>query len=538
MSGLFEKRADGSSRRIERKNKENKARRKRRTIAVSVTSVLLILFAASLVINSNFIRRTLPAVSIGGHSFTAVEFDYFFNNAYQEYASWVQESVGDNEEYAKSLMPSSELPLSSQTQNPDTGETWADYFTNRAIANMSELLRYHNAAEAAGFDIPPEGLMQIDDAVSSIMEEARNYVQMYPQQYSSPEGYLNAMFGTPVNERGLRDIMMFVQKAVLYGESVRTSFTFTPQELEDFYLENQDSLDVFSFRLLFIEPEYVASEYYVDDDDYAAADEDSLAQASAKAAEIVAGIKTEDDFIAAAREYNEESYGNVASTRMEQMGEELDPDFAAWLMGEEPPKYGDMTTIDYPYGTAILYFISRNDNSYFTTAMRQILFLRDELNPESFPAGEEDPEYLELLADINRQASDRANEMLEMFTSGETSEERFAELAGLFSDDNIEGGYYDRIAQFMYQSQTTYTLRVVGEIEQWLFDRGRAVGDFELIRTEAYGYHLVYFSGFGERMRDIIAADRLISVTFLEWGDSLPPVGEVEKHWAFMFTMA
>jgi len=536
MSGLFEKRADGSTRRNERKMKENKARRKRRTIVISVTSVMLLLFAAALVVNSNFISRTLPAISIGGHSFTAAEFDYFFNNAYQEYASWVQENVGDDEDYAKSLLPSTELPLSSQIHNAETGETWSDYFAQRAITNMSDLLLFYNAAEAAGFEIPPEGIMQIEDAVSSIMEEARNYVQNYPQQYSSPDGYLRAMFGTPLNERGLRDIMMFVQRAVTYGESMRNSFTFNQQELEDYYLANRDSLDVFSFRVLFIEPDYSDSEYY-DSEDVYNADEDALEQASARAKEIAQGIETEEDFIAAALDYNADVYVSAASTRVDQMGEELDPDFAAWLMGEEPLAYGDITTIDYPYGTAIVYFISRSDNNYFTATMRQVLFLRDELSADSFAGGVDDPEYLALLEDLDIEASNRAQEVFSLFALGDASEARFLEMVDLYSDDNIEGGFYDGIAKYMFQGQSSYTLRVVEEIERWLFEQDRSYGDFELIRSEAYGYHLVYFSGHGERMRDIVAADRLSSVTFIEWSDSLPPVGEVEKHWAFMFTM-
>ena len=538
MSGLFEKRADGSTRRMERNKKENKARRKRRTITVSVTAVMLVLFAASLVVNSNYIRRTLPAISIGGHSFTAVEFDYFYNNAYQEYANWVQEQFGEYEDYVASLLPSSEIPLSNQVYDADTGETWADFFTERAIANMSELLKFYNAAEAAGFQIPPEGVAQIEDAITSIMDEARSYVALYPNQYTSPDGYLHALFGSAINERGLRNVMMFVQRAVTYSESMRTSFTFTPGELEEYYLENRDLLDIFSFRVLFVEPVYLDREDYASDEDYEEATDNELAVANLKAQRMADEIGSEEDFIAVAREYDADVYGDPLSTRMDQMGEELDPDFAEWLTGEEPLKFGDMKIIDYPYGSALMFFIARNDNSYFTTAMRQILLLRDELSPDSFPAGVEDPEYIDLLADIDSQAGERAKEVLGIFTSGEASEERFAELVAIYSDDNIEGGYYDRIAKFMYQSQTTYTLRVVDEIEQWLFDRERAVGDFELIRTEAYGYHIVYFMGFGERMRDIIAEDRMGSSTFLAWGESLPAAGEVTRHWAFMFTMA
>ena len=81
MSGLFDKRSDGATRREARTQKEQQARQKSRIIAISVLLVVALLFVAALFINSNFIRRTLPAITIGGRSFTAAEFDYFYNMA-------------------------------------------------------------------------------------------------------------------------------------------------------------------------------------------------------------------------------------------------------------------------------------------------------------------------------------------------------------------------------------------------------------------------------------------------------------------------
>jgi len=538
MSDLFEKRADGSIRREVRSKKENKAKRKRKIITISVVVALALVFTASLFVNSNFIRRTLPAVSIGGVSFSAVEFDYFYNNAFQEYANWVEEQFGDMQDYYTGLLPSSDTPFSSQVYNYETGETWADFFYQRTVSNLTELVRYYNAAGAAGFEIPAEGLAQVNESIASIMSEAVTYSTLYPYQYPSPEGYLQAIFGSAINERSLRNIMLFVQKAISYGEHMRDTFTFTPEQLEYFYLDNQDSLDVFSFRAFLVEPDYIDREDFASDDAYDSANDEALAQASIRAQEIAEGIKTEEDFITAAREYDDLYYGDRESTLIAQLGEDLDPDFASWMMVGDPLQFGDMVTMDFPYGTAVVFFLARDNNSYQTTSMRQILILRDEVDPAGFEGGESDPDYVMLLLNVDQEASDRAQDAYDQFIAGGATEARFLELMALYSADSIEGGFYDRLATFMYEGQSAYALKVVDEIEQWLFYPGRAVGDHDLIRTEAYGYHIVYFMGHGERMRDIIATDRMRSGAFTEWGETLPDPGGAKKHWAFMFTLS
>jgi len=539
MSELFEKRADGSRRREVRNRKENRIKRKRKIITMSVTGALVLAFAAALFINSNYIRRALPAISIGGVSFSAVEFDYFYNNAYMEYSGWVEEQFGEMVQYYDNIMPSNDLPLSAQVYNFDTGETWADFFVERAIANMTELVRYYNAAGVAGFVIPPEGIAQVDMSVSSIMEEARYYSGLYPQQYPSAEVYLHAMFGSSMNERSLRKIMMFVQKAVSYGESMRGAFTDTlsAEQLDNYYNENRDQLDVFSFRALLVTPDIMNSDSFDSDEDYAIAEAAALSLAGARAREIAEGIVTEEDFIAAAFEYDPYEYPNPSSSRIDLLGEQMTEEFEPWLMGGETLEYGSITTIDSPYGTFVAFFIERSDNNYHTVAMRQVLILRDDIDPSGFEEGEEDPEYLMLLQSLEEEASFRAQEAYDLFVNGGATEELFLELIDYYSADNIEGGYYDRMSKFMYEGQSLYAMKVVSEIEDWLFAPGRAYGDFELIHTEAYGYHLVFFMGFGERMRDIIATDRLSSVAFAEWGESLPHPGDSKRHWAFMFTL-
>jgi hypothetical protein len=110
MSGLFEDRTDGASRREARTQQEQLARRKTRIIAVSVVTALALLFVGALIINSSFIRRSATAITIGGVDFTATEFDYFYNNAFHEFQNWA-----NMQEFVQS--PQAGRSLRSQIRN-------------------------------------------------------------------------------------------------------------------------------------------------------------------------------------------------------------------------------------------------------------------------------------------------------------------------------------------------------------------------------------------------------------------------------------
>jgi len=271
-------------------------------------------------------------------------------------------------------------------------------------------------------------------------------------------------------------------------------------------------------------------------DDFSDAQDAALAETREIAALIAGGIVTEEDFIEAARNYDEESYGDRDSTLAERMGEYMEPDFEQWLL-EESRGYGDISTIETTIGTYVLFFVERDGNDHPTVSMRQILVMRENVYPDFYPEGEDDPEFLEAVEAADMEALERAQEILALFISGGATKDALIGLMEEYSDDDTDGGFYDNIAKLTYQSNDGryLSMRVVQEIEDWLFEEGRAVGDFELIRTEAFGYHLLFFMGSGERLNEIISGDRMRSTDFLEWKDGLPEQAVV-KHWSFTLT--
>ena len=79
----------------------------------------------------------------------------------------------------------------------------------------------------------------------------------------------------------------------------------------------------------------------------------------------------------------------------------------------------------------------------------------------------------------------KAQEILDGYLAGETSEDAFAALANAHSTDpgsNTNGGLYENV----YQGQ------VVDTFDAWCFDGSRKTGDTGLVKT-SYGYHIMYF---------------------------------------------
>ena len=78
-----------------------------------------------------------------------------------------------------------------------------------------------------------------------------------------------------------------------------------------------------------------------------------------------------------------------------------------------------------------------------------------------------------------------AQAVLDEYLAGEQTEERFAELAGVYSVDggsNTNGGLYTDV----YEGQ------MVEPFENWCFDPLRAYGETGLVQT-TYGYHVMFF---------------------------------------------
>jgi len=525
MSGMFDSKTDKANRKQARTEKEIKSKKKSRRITITVITVLLLVSALAILFNSNFIRHTLPVVSIDGVNFSTTKFEYYFNSQVNEYVNMMSQFQGFGS------VPDTNRSLSNQIYDHTTGQTWADFFMEPTFTRMANITSLYNAAQAYdGFSLSQEHYQSIDDDIAAITEfiEEINADPMYTNL--TVDLYLQRTFGSSMNEREYRKISEFNMTAMAFSEYMYNKPVYDSERLAEYYSENKDLFDVIGYRLLYVNPEVFSRDDFETEEEFDEAVEAALLDARARAAAIASsGISNADDFIAA----SEEEYGYTAQWIDDvqyQIGENLDTSFSEWLLSDSR-KYADIFVVDNDNGSIVIFFDSRNDNNYKTVGMRQILILREEVNVLDFES-EADPLYIAAQKAADADAQAHAEYINSLFIAAHGTLDALNNLMEEHNDDLAPNGEHLNIALFDYRGTGIRTMKVVPEIEEWLFESGREIGDSELIHTERFGYHLIYFTGFGETMADIIADDRLRSEEHTLWLESLTP-GTPVKHTAF-----
>jgi len=154
---------EGVSARQARSYYENIDKKKTAKTAGIIAAVMVVLFAATMLVNSNYIRRHATAVTIGEMKYSAAEFNYYYYDAYMTYVNYIYanlSSLGDVSAY----LPDSK-PWKSQTYYGDEEQTWADFFASMALETMTENARIRTEAKQVGYVLPDEKRAELDQDV-------------------------------------------------------------------------------------------------------------------------------------------------------------------------------------------------------------------------------------------------------------------------------------------------------------------------------------------------------------------------------------
>lgn len=113
------------------------------------------------------------------------------------------------------------------------------------------------------------------------------------------------------------------------------------------------------------------------------------------------------------------------------------------------------------------------------------------------------------------EAEQKAQDILDQYLAGAQTEDAFAELAKANSADNAEaGGLYEDIAPNT----------MAEAFEAWCYDESRQVGDTGIVETQ-YGYHVMFFSGYGNTYQNYMVESVMRSADYSAWRSSV--VGDV-----------
>ena len=524
--------------------------------------------------------RLTTALEIGSHKINAVELNYFYTDAINEYvnqySSWI------------SYILDTTAPLSSQKYDTTSGKTWADQFLTMAIDNAKNTYALYDAAVAAGHNLSEDERKSIN----SLYDNMDVYAEYYG--YSNVNDYLVSVYGNGANEETYKEYYEVVAMAgsyySAYSDQLKDSYddvALRSYEKDKMYEYNSYSfashyLNVDSFKMggtkgsdgkiTYSEAEIKAAEEAVEAaaKELANADNNTVEKLNAaiealekrleaekeaaKKDEAKPETKTteptdkaedttdknegttdknegttdkEDDkkpskTYSKATEKDDTLYSSVSSLMQE------------W-MRDTARKDGDITFLKYTTkstdkdgketetlkGYYVVLFRGVNDNAYALANVRHILV--------KFEGGKTDSTtgkttYTE--AEKNK-AKEEAEKLYNEWLKGDKSEDSFSKLAKEKTDDSNgdKGGLYEDIVPG----------QMVDTFNDWCFDKDRKAGDHGIVVTE-YGYHIMFYSSDSKiTYRDHMVTNDLLADDMEKWQKGLnDAMTLVEKNTNFV----
>ena len=221
----------GTDKRSAAKAKEA-AKQRRSNITYAVVGVAVVLFVIFVLFyNSAFMIRHTTAVTIDGQEYSAAQLNYYYStsymNFYNSYGNYISyffnpdESL-DDQEYAE-------------------GTSWRDYFLDSAVQNMTQVQMLNDQAEEAGFTLSEEQQATFDEQIASLETSWEGL------GYTNLQQYLNLNFGKGVDLELVKQEMYRSYVASAFSDSQFDSYEYSDAELDDYYAEHADELDVIHY---------------------------------------------------------------------------------------------------------------------------------------------------------------------------------------------------------------------------------------------------------------------------------------------------
>ena len=463
--------------------KEQKAAKQKAVLYTAIGVIIAILVVVLLVWHSGIFQRGATAVSVGGRNYNVNDVEYYFRAAMSE-ASYSGMSFDASTD------------LREQYVNEAQTQTYFDYFLEQAMEDLTEAAAVENAADEAGYTFTKADQASVDSVISSMKSYASQY------GYNDFGAFLKAYYGKYMTAGAYeacvkRDVLVSSYKNV-YMEGL----DITDEEIQNYYSENRDTLDCFSFRVISIDgtapsgTDEEGNTVEPTEEETAAA----MQTAKAKAEAFSAAVQSAEDRDAA---FAELAPNYVSETSKENY--ENDPDYSLttglvgssvasrtygeWLQDSERTS-GDVGVVEYSTGYYVLLFRERYRDEAPTADIRHILILA-ELTQEDDPETEDVDESTIPTQEALDAAKAEAEDLLAQWEAGDKTAESFGALAEANSDDpgsKNNGGLYEKVAQGeMFEG-----------FNDWIFADGRQPGDTGLVentQSGQQGWHVIYYQG-------------------------------------------
>ncbi len=467
---------------------------KNRVIGVLVTLLCLCALFALIFPNTGWSRRVTTAVTIGDEKISSAEYSYYYKSAYSNYYQMLQQYFGN------SYMPI-DTTKSLKKQQMSDDMTYAEYFSQNAIANLTQLVTLSSEAKKAGFELPETYQAQYDSVIGNV--EA--YAKMYGLSVSQ---YLSRYVSMGFNMKLYKKCVYREMLAAAYAEFKEGEPSYSESDLDAYYQENKTTYDSADVHIV----QFSTSPATETEEEITAE------KAKANAEEFMKGISSEEEFVEAAIakeqaaaaegvEVTEDSSEVKNLTYANAMT--LDAKVAEWVFTQEH-EAGDMEVVE--SATAESYYViyvtkpaSRTEENIVN--IRHILVMVPDFSDEENAAA----------------MKAKAEEILQEYRDLGGGEDLFASLAQQYSEDtgsNTNGGLYEGV----------YPGQMVQPFNDWCFDPIRKEGDTGIVET-SYGYHVMYYVSQGAPYWQTLVENDMRTADYNNWYTSVSEGYTAKTNW-------
>ncbi|MBQ2960288.1 MAG: peptidylprolyl isomerase [Oscillospiraceae bacterium] len=472
---------------------EKKAKNNRRWTLVGAGVAVLVIVALLL---GSGLPYMSTAYTVGNEKFSAAEVNYHYGSQYGNF-------VNQYGSYASLFgLDTSNGPVNLEEQEcyMTDGGSWKDYFLDSAKMAMVQTVALTDYAAENGIALTEDEMAGVESYFAGIDQAAVAY------GFSTADQFFSANYGAGVDEDLVREGYMSSALCGKVIDEMNASFTYSDAEIEEKYQSYEGEQDMFEYMYYFVAAET--------SDETSEVSEEALKAAEEKAADIVKAFADAEGEDLEAK-FNDAILSvdvNGFATEQRSTGASI---IAAkeWLM-DAARSEGDITSEvnSSESGYYVMLFVERDDNHYNMANVRHILVKAE---------ADENGAYTD---EAKAAAKARAEEILKEFESGDKSEESFAALAELYTEDTAsaaDGGLYENIAKG----------QMVEEFDAFCFE-GHKKGDTAVVYGESSsyaGYHVMYYVGEGQQYSDYIAELDMRNADTTEWLNELTAKYETKE---------
>lgn len=495
------------------KNSKNSAGNKKTALSVVCMVLVLALFAGvivySKIADSGVFYRNTVSVSSENYEVNNAMLSYFFNSQYQNMSSSLQQMGVDTSKNLKNAQYSGT-------------KSWFDYImADVTLPQVERILVLCEAAKAAGFELDEHQKEHIDEAVESVEAMAK----AYSTQYGGSEAYyIRNLYGHGVTIDDIRDAIELNQLAAAYSEHMTDSYDYTEAEWDAYIKENEDDFKVIDYVYYTFTAKKASTSTTTTAGTTAETEAETSAEtevASSASDETTAGTTAEKEEDKRTPE-QEEAY-RKANTLYQQLIHSTDEaalnlfnitvrdhlENVVYASTEDADKKAE--SVKTAMGNTVAEAVANAETSDFLKfafdderSIKTYLTEDDKNGNYTVYLITKDP-YIEeyttknvrviaLSAASGDNVDEACEAIIKEFEEKGKTEKAFEELAKTHSEDataHENGGLYEN------QGKTDLPL---DELNDWLYEEGRAVGDYTYVsdgEDKEKVVYIIYYSGEG-----------------------------------------